>query len=331
MSVLEAAQSAANASNGAFEVTWAQGVQVNSLDTTGIADAVRTAKAADVAVVVVGDSAEGVGYDGSASCGEGADRPSLDLGGVQLDLIQAVLATGTPTVVVLVHGRPVSFGEDHGGAVTSKFGTVPMYSKMAGLVAAWRPGVEGGHAIWSLLTGEAAFSGRLAQAWPHNAGAVHFGGISPWFEKACSEECPPLVLNFQGTLDPSAPAFPFGYGLDYLQTSYSAFAATLSPDKKHVVATVVVENAAKTAGQTVLEVYFTPPVCRLTRYRKMLGGFTKVHVPAAGSVEATITFAVETMGHWDPKKDAHVVDNGSYAIMLCKHSASDCKTAAVLV
>ena len=64
VSVLEAAQAAANASNGGFEVSWAQGVQVNSLDTTGIASAVAAAQDADVAIVVVGDSAEGVGYDG---------------------------------------------------------------------------------------------------------------------------------------------------------------------------------------------------------------------------------------------------------------------------
>ena len=55
-------------------------------------------------------------YDGGASTGEGADRSSIDLAGVQLDLLDGVLATGTPTVVVLVHGRPASFGENHGGA-----------------------------------------------------------------------------------------------------------------------------------------------------------------------------------------------------------------------
>ena len=96
---------------------------------------------------------------------------------------------------MLVHGRPASFGEDTGGAVTSKFGSVPLYLRADALVAAWRPGVEGGNAIWSLLTGEASFSGRLAQSWPHNAGAVHFGGISPWYEKYCSEECPGLTEN----------------------------------------------------------------------------------------------------------------------------------------
>ena len=161
----------------------------------GIAHAVDTAKGADVAIVVVGDSAEGVGYDGGASCGEGADRPSLDLAGVQLDLLDAIIRTGVPTVVVLVHGRPVSFGQDHGGAVTSKFGRLPLYLQAAAVVSAWRPGVEGGNALWGLLTGEASFSGRLAQAWPHSAGATHFGGMSPWFEKFCSEECPSLTMD----------------------------------------------------------------------------------------------------------------------------------------
>ena len=67
---------------------------------------------------------------------------------------------------------------------------------------------------WELLTGVTGFSGRLAQSWPHSAGAVHFGGISPWYEKYCSEECPGLTVDMSLphglTLDPTAPAFPFG-------------------------------------------------------------------------------------------------------------------------
>jgi hypothetical protein len=62
-----------------------------------------------------------------------------------------------------------------GQAVTSKFGRIPLYWEAGALVAAWRPGVEGGHALWELMTGAQSFSGRLAQAWPHNAGAAHLG------------------------------------------------------------------------------------------------------------------------------------------------------------
>jgi hypothetical protein len=88
------------------------------------------------------------------------------------------------------------------------------YLRAGALVAGWRPGVEGGNALWSLLVGQESFSGRLAQAWPHSAGAAHLGGISPWFEKQCSEECPGLTMN-NGmphglSLDPTGPAFPFG-------------------------------------------------------------------------------------------------------------------------
>ena len=242
VTMLEAVQQGVAAAALNISISYNHGVHVGQLDTSGIGPAQTAANQSDLAIVVVGDSSEGVGYNGSASCGEGADRPSIDLAGVQLDLLDAVLSTGTPTIVVLVHGRPVSFGQDHGGAVTSKFGSLPLYMRMNALVAAWRPGVEGGHALWSLLTGAESFSGRLAQAWPHSgehahlqttlvsltapltplalcvaAGAVHLGGISPWYSRYCSEECPALTMDMVTdsrhglSLDPSSPAFPFGY------------------------------------------------------------------------------------------------------------------------
>jgi beta-glucosidase-like glycosyl hydrolase len=339
VTVLEAAQRAANASDGKLEVQFSQGIaMIESVDTSGIAHAAATAKAADVAVVVVGDTAEGVGYDGGASTGEGADRTSIALAGVQLDLLDAVVATGTPTVVVLVHGRPASFGEDHGGAVTSKFGATPLYLRASALVAAFRPGVEGGNAIWSLLTGEASFSGRLAQSWPHNAGAAHFGGISPWYEKYCSEECPGLTMDVglpHGlSLDPTAPAFPFGYGLDYLNVTFVSAEVRVHQDHASGTAAtakelgvdpltvhVSMKNTASVGGAKVVQVYFTPPVSpsRLTRYRHMLGGFAKVHIGAGASASVGIPIAARNLAHWDPASNggSHTVDSGEYTIYVC--------------
>ena len=63
----------------------------------------------------------------------------------------------------------------------------------------------------------------------------------------------------------------------------------------------------------------------------MLAGFAKIHVPASGSVAGAVTFAVETMGHWDPRAEKHVVDSGSYTIMLCEHSASACESTALVL
>lgn len=174
-----------------------------------------------MAIVAVGDSAEeAVGYDGSASCGDGADRPSLDLPGVQLELLSQVLATGTPTVVVLIHGRPVTVATNSGGTVMSKYDDPvkgSLYSRAHAVITGFRVGVEGGNGLWDLITGKASFSGRLAQAWPHSVGNVHHGGLSPWFVSPCSEECPGFTMNLPfgtagRTLDPTAPMFPFGHG-----------------------------------------------------------------------------------------------------------------------
>jgi len=274
--------------------------------------------------------------DGGASTGEGADRPSIALAGVQLDLISSVIATGTPTVIVLVHGRPASFGEDEGGAITSKFGRVPLYLQADAVVAAFRPGVEGGNAIWSLLTGEESFSGRLAQAWPHSAGAAHYGGISPWFEKVCSEECPGLTMDIglpHGlSLNPTAPAFPFGYGLDYLDVSLLNATVSLNPggysamrtatDDAPITVHVKLHNAASRRGSKVVQVYFTPPVSpsRLTRYRHMLGGFAKVPIEAGGDAAVDIPILARDLAHWVPAENGHAVDAGEYTVFVCHDS-----------
>lgn len=330
VTMLEAVRSGVAGKN--ISVTYNHGVHVGSLDTSGISDATTAANQSDLAIVVVGDSAEGVGYNGSASCGEGADRASIDLAGIQLDLLNSVLATGTPTIVILVHGRAVSFGQDHGGAVTSKFGPVPLYMKTNALVAAWRPGVEGGHALWDLLTGKQSFSGRLAQAWPHSAGYVHLGGVSPWYSKYCSEECPHLTMDMATdshhglSLDPTSPAFPFGFGLDYLNVTYTNSSVELAPNPMDAVTTVPMRvhtsllNDGGMGGQYVVQVYFTPPPSvktRLTRYRYMLGGFTKVHIAANGTSVAIVDIPRKNLQHWNPRTQEYVLDSGVYILYVC--------------
>lgn len=319
VTVLEAAQAAAAASGGRYNVSWAPGCAQRGSDTSGIAPAAALAAAADVAVVVLGDGGESIGYDSSVSCGEGADRPSLDLPGVQLQLLAAVLATGTPTVVVVTHGRPFTFGAaDYGGSVgVSAFGVPTLDARAGAVLAAWRPGCEGGSAVWDLLTGVVSPSGRLAQSWPTTVGAVRVPGISPAYIK----------LTVQGgrgwTLGASfAPAFPLGHGLDYLAVTLGASSATVDAAALAVHVAVTLTNAAPRTGGFVVQAYFTQALSRWTRYERQLGGWAKVAVPASGSVDVAFDIAFADMAYWDPVAHDMVLEAGDYTIRVCTSIAA---------
>jgi hypothetical protein len=139
-----------------------------SNDTSAFPEAVAAAKTADVVVAVVGD--------GDRTCGEAQDRTTIELPGTQPELLSAIADTGVPVVAVLIHGRPVSFER------------LNLLSKLSAVVAAWRPGAQGGPALWSLLTGQENFSGKLAQAWPRSTAWVH-SQANPWFTKRRGGKC----------------------------------------------------------------------------------------------------------------------------------------------
>jgi beta-glucosidase len=143
------------------QVTQARGCEITGTDKSGFAEAVRAAKGAEVAIVVVGERqhmTNGADLHGEPTDGEGHDVASLDLSGVQEELIQAVFETGTPTVVVLINGRPLStrWTSEH----------VPA------LVEAWEPGERGGEAVAEVLFGNYNPTGRLAISLPRHSGQL---------------------------------------------------------------------------------------------------------------------------------------------------------------
>ena len=172
------------------QITTTPGCAINGTDTSGIAEAVTVVRRADVAVVAVGDLA---GLFGRGTSGEGCDAPDLTLPGVQAELVRAVLATGTPTVLVCVSGRPYALGEFSDAA--------------SAIVQAFMPGQGAGPAIAGVLSGRVNPSGRL----PVQIPAVPYGQPSTYLQSAYG--LPGLAAS-----SISVPVlYPFGHGLSYTQ------------------------------------------------------------------------------------------------------------------
>lgn len=250
---------------GADLVTWARGCDVNSDDRSGFDEAVATASAAEVAVLVVGDHA---GLFGRGTVGEGCDRDDLELPGVQRELVEAVLATGTPVVLVLVTGRPYAVGW--------------ALERCAAVLQAFFPGEEGAGAIAGVLSGRVNPSGKLPVSLPGSAGAQPYSYLHPTLGEGSE------VTNL-----PAAPAAPFGHGLSYTTFAYTGLTVpTTVPTDGTLHVTVRVTNTGAVAGDDVVQLYGRDLVASVTRPVAQLLGYRRIHLEPGRSV--TVELAVPT-------------------------------------
>src|SRR5690606_2580091 len=163
------------------------GCDVDGTARTGFAAAVSAAEAADICVAVVGDRS---GLFGRGTSGEGCDAAHLDLPGVQGELLAALLAPGTPVVLVVLSGRPYALGR--------------YADRLAAIVQGFFPGAEGGSAVAAVLSGRVNPSGRL----PVSVARHGYGTPSTYLEPVLGQQ------TRLSTVDPT-PLFPFGTGLSY--------------------------------------------------------------------------------------------------------------------
>lgn len=238
-------------------IDYARGCDVDGTDADGIEAAVALAAGADVCVAVLGDRA---GLFGRGTSGEGCDVTDLALPGLQGRFLDALLATGTPVVLVLLTGRTYALG---GYA-----------DRLAGCVQAFFPGEEGGPALAGVLSGRVAPSGRLPVGVPRGTGG------QPWTYLQ-----PPLGLaSGVSNLDPS-PLYPFGHGL-----SYTSFAWEPGPDVPAELPTdgetelaITVRNTGDRDGAEVVQLYVHDPVAQTTRPEARLIGYARVPLAAGES------------------------------------------------
>ncbi|MEE1618693.1 glycoside hydrolase family 3 N-terminal domain-containing protein [Brachybacterium sp. J153] len=257
-------------------ISLARGVGFTGDDTSGIAAAVAAAQDADVAVLAVGDIA---GLFGAGTSGEGCDVADLRLPGAQHELVEAVLATGTPVVLVLVTGRPYALAE--------------YADRCAAIVQAFMPGEEGASALAGLLSGRVNPSGRLPIGMPASLGGqpgTYLAPVLAWVSEGISN------------LDPK-PLFPFGHGLSYTRFAYSDLslsAEEIAPDGS-VEISATITNVGDREGAEVVQLYLGDPVASVVRPLKRLVGFTKIALAAGESARVTFSLHADRTAFLDER------------------------------
>lgn len=256
--------------------------------------AVACARAADIAVVCIGDLA---GLFQTGTVGEGSDADSLDLPGVQQQLLDAVVATGKPVVVVLMSGRPYNLGG--------------LEDKVAAFVMAFAGGQEGGPALVDVLTGAVEPSGRLTVSVPKNVGAVPY-----YYNHKMKSAGTPIARHF-------GSRYPFGHGLGYTAFEF----ADLVLDRSKVEATTgeirirfTVRNTGTRAGVAVPQLYVRDLVASAVRPVKDLKAFGRVELGAGES--ARVIFEVPTdMLCFTGMAGRRIVEPGEFELQVGASSA----------
>ncbi len=290
----------------ATRVVYVKGCAVTGEDKSTFEKAVEAAKAADVAVVVVGENTQFQPTRGTD--GEGQDVASLDLSGVQEDLVRAVAATGTPTVLVLINGRPLSVGWEA--------------AHVPAIVEAWIPGERGGEAVADVLFGDYNPSGRLAITIPRSVGQLPaYYNFKPsksyWIDHGWTNE--------KGYADMlGSPLYPFGYGLSYTDFRYSNLqidpVRIFGAGQLRAQVSVDIENTGKRSGVETVQLYLHERFAPISTPVKQLRGFERVALSPGESKTVTFTLSYEDFKllgrdmHW-------AVVPGTFDIMIGKSSA----------
>ena len=278
------------------EIVYERGCAVIGDDRSGFPAAVEAARGADVTVVLVGDLA---GLFGHGTSGEGCDAADLSLPGGQGQLIEELLATGKPVVVVVVSGRPYALGS--------------IADRAAGLVQAFMPGEEGGAAIAGVLSGRVNPGAKLPVQIPKHAG----GQPGTYLQPSLGAENTGV-----SNLDPT-PLFAFGHGRSY--TSFEVddlrISAAEVPTDGEFTVTVRVRNTGTRGGDEVVQLYLKDLIAQVTRPVKQLTGFARVALSAGEAKDVTFTVHADRTA-FTGRDLSRVVEPGELDVLVGT-SASD--------
>lgn len=278
------------------KINYAEGCKITGNDKSGFNEAINAAKSSDVIIAVVGESRN--------MSGEASSRATLDLPGVQEDLLKELHKTGKPIVVVLMNGRPL---------------TIPwLQENIPAIVEAWFPGISAGSAVADILFGDVNPSGKLTVTFPRYVGQV------------------PIYYNHKNTGRPhdpknhytsyymdleNTPLYPFGFGLSYTTFEYS----NLTLDKKEIKKneslkiSVDVKNTGSREGKEVVQLYIRDLVGSVTRPVKELKDFTKISLKPGETKHVEFTITPDKLKFYDINMN-YVVEPGDFKVFVGSNS-----------
>ncbi|KAF9224664.1 family 3 glycoside hydrolase [Gyrodon lividus] len=297
--------------NTSVKINFAEGCKLWSNDESEFPEAITAAKASDVAIVMVGtwslDQTLLWTPGTNATTGEHVDLSDLSLVGAQFPLVQAIKATGTPTIVVFVSGKPV---------------TNPwIQQNVDAVIQQFYPGELGGLAIAEIIFGAVNPSGKLPVSFPRSVGTtpVFYNYLkgSRTIDPGMIHPDGTMLFGHQYVLDTPVPTWGFGRGLSYTTFNYTSLqlsSSTISTDENFSVS-VTVHNTGSMDGKEVVQVYMTDLYSSVVTPNMELIGFTKVDIPAGQSSTVTIPVMSSQLAVW-AVTNRWVVEPGEFNIFV---------------
>ncbi|MBW2092890.1 MAG: glycoside hydrolase family 3 C-terminal domain-containing protein, partial [Deltaproteobacteria bacterium] len=269
-------------------IGYAKGCEVMNAGKENIAEAVTLARESSVALVVVGDKA---GHFRQGTVGEGTDTADLALPGRQAQLVKAVIATGTPTIIVLLNGRP--------------FAMKKIADQAAAIVEAWFPGQAGAEAVADVLFGDLNPGGKTTLTFSQGAGAQP----SYYNYKFLAHGIP--------RLPEAEPLFPFGHGLSYTTFEYSDLSLSASEVPVDGVITIscTVRNTGSREGDEVVQLYVQDLYASITRPVKELKGFIRLGFNPDEAKRISFTVSADLLSFTGPDYKK-IVEPGAIKVMI---------------
>lgn len=281
------------------KLLYAKGCEVEGDNKDGFAEAVATAKQADVVILSIGEKRD--------MSGEAKSRSNLHLPGVQEDLVKAIQATGKPVVVLVNAGRPLIFNWTA--------------DNVPAIVYTWWLGTEAGTAIANVLFGDYNPSGKLPMTFPREIGQIpiyynHFSTGRP----AKDEDSKNYVSAYIDLKN--SPKFPFGYGLSYTKFNYSdlKLSSTKMKNNETIKVSFQLSNVGKVAGEEVVQLYLKDKFGSVVRPVLELRDFQKIKLNAGESKTIEFTIDKEKLSFYNNKLE-WTAEPGDFEVMIGASSA----------